>query len=634
MTPLLTLNDVSLAYGVKPLLDKVKFTLQAGERVCLIGRNGAGKSSFLKLLAGNGMPDSGVVWKKPNLVIATLDQELPQHNPATVYEFVAEGLPLMGKLLTDYHHLLAHLGDNPSEKEWTRFQDLQQEIENQNAWQFEQRIEAILQRLELKADDKVAELSGGWQRRAALARALISAPDVLLLDEPSNHLDISAIQWLEDALLAEEITTIFITHDRSLLQRLATRIIELDRGNLTSFPGDYQNFLVRKEEMLNAESTQNALFDKKLAEEEKWIRQGVEARRTRSVARIRELKNMRVERSQRRDVLNKASFSINETERSGQLVLEAENLTFQIEEQYLIRHFSLRVMRGDRIGLIGPNGVGKSTFLKILLGQLPLQEGSLELGTKLKIIYFDQLRETLDYDKNVLDNLRAVSENFEINGKPQHIMGYLNSFLFTPERALSPVSALSGGECNRLLLARLFSQPSNLMVMDEPTNDLDLETLELLEELLSDYQGTLFLVSHDRTFLDNVVTSTLVFEGEGKIQQYVGGYQDWLRQRKTANPSKPEKTPAPTSSNTLSESNKAIENKGLSSKDQRELETLPKKIEALEAERTTLHALIGTPDFYQKEPAFINQHLEKLKQLEETLQTHYHRWEALDQKSK
>jgi ATP-binding cassette subfamily F protein uup len=632
MTPLITFDNVTLAYGLRPLLDKVKFNLQTGERVCLIGRNGAGKSSFLKLITGAATPDSGIVWRQPNVVIATLDQELPQNNPASVYEFVAEGLPLMGKLLSDYHHLLDNLGDAPTEKQWADLQKLQGQIDDQNAWEFEARIEAILKRLELDGSQKVASLSGGWQRRAALARALVSNPDVLLLDEPSNHLDITAIQWLEEALISENVTTLFITHDRTLLQRLATRIIELDRGQLSSFPGDYANFLIRKEEMLNAEAKQNADFDKKLSEEEKWIRQGVKARRTRSVARIRELKIMRTERSERREVLGKAQFSINETEKSGQLVLEAVNLKHRIKDDWLIRNFSTRVMRGDKIGLIGPNGIGKTTFLKILLGQIEAQEGTVTLGTKLKIIYFDQLRETLDYEKNVLDNLRAVSEVFEINGKPQHIMSYLNSFLFTPERALSPVSALSGGECNRLLLARLFSQPSNLMVMDEPTNDLDLETLELLEELLSDYKGTLFIVSHDRTFLDNVVTSTLVFEGDGQIQQYVGGYQDWLRQRKMTVSLKAEQTKKPIVPTVAKTENKPIQNKRLSSKEQRELDALPKKIETLEAEQEALQTLMSAPDFYKNEATFVNEQLAKLAQIESTLQGYYQRWEELDKR--
>jgi ATP-binding cassette subfamily F protein uup len=509
-------------------------------------------------------------------------------------------------------------------------QNLQQQIDAQNAWEFEARIEAILKRLELDGSQKVGELSGGWQRRAALARALISDPDVLLLDEPSNHLDITAIQWLEEALVNEAITTIFITHDRSLLQRLATRIIELDRGQLSSFPGDYANFLLQKEAMLAAEAKQNADFDKKLSEEERWIRQGVKARRTRSVARIRELKIMRTDRAERRDVLGKADFAINETEKSGQLVLDATHVSHRINDNWLIRNFSIRVMRGDKIGLIGPNGIGKTTFLKVLLGQIEPQEGEVKLGTKLKIIYFDQLREALDYDKNVVENLQAVSEVFEINGKPQHIMSYLNSFLFTPERALSPVSALSGGECNRLLLARLFSQPSNLMVMDEPTNDLDLETLELLEELLSEYSGTLFIVSHDRTFLDNVVTSTLVFEGEGEIQSYVGGYQDWLRQRKITPAVKIESVSKPAASPNSSKAEKqVIQTTGLSGKEQRELESLPKKIEVLEAEQLALQTLMAHPDFYQKEQKLINDALAKLSELEKTLKVYYERWEIL-----
>ncbi len=525
---LILLDNISLAFGLDVLLDKIKFQIASGERVCLIGRNGAGKSSLLKIIEGLQLADTGTVWRKPHLRLARLAQELPQKSQATIYEFVAEGLAETGKLLTEYHALTHKLMHSHTKQDLKKLQSLQQAIDSQNGWQFEQTIQTILTRLELDPDQLVATLSGGWQRRAALAQALVTSPELLLLDEPTNHLDIEAIQWLEEQLVNWNIGLIFITHDRSLLQRLATRIVELDRGQLTSWPGDYDNFLRRKEEMLNAEHNQNAEFDKKLAQEERWIRQGIKARRTRNEGRVRALEALRKARSERREQQGKATFNLNEARQSGKLVIEAENITHYFNQnspqQCVIEKFSLRVMRGDRIALLGPNGIGKSTLLNILLKNLEPSEGKVTQGTQLNIAYFDQLRETLDLEKTVIDNVTEGNDTIEINGKKRHIISYLGDFLFTPERALTPVKALSGGECNRLLLARLFSRPSNLLVLDEPTNDLDIETLELLEELLSQYQGTLLLVSHDRSFLDNVATSLLVFAGQGKIIEYIGGY--------------------------------------------------------------------------------------------------------------
>lgn len=619
MTNLITLDNVSLAYGLDPLLDQAKLQVTTGERVCLIGRNGAGKSSLLKIIEGTLLPDSGSVIRKPHLRLARLEQELPRHSNATVYEYVAEGLADAGQLLAEYHALTQQF--NPDD--FQKLERLQQQIDAKNAWQYETNIKTTLTRLDLPADKRVAELSGGWQRRAALAKALVLSPDLLLLDEPTNHLDITAIQWLEDQLIASNTSIIFITHDRSLLQRLATRIIELDRGQLTSWPGDYANFLRRKEEMLHAESQQNAEFDKKLAQEERWIRQGIKARRTRNEGRVRALEAMRVERGERRVQQGKANFDINEAQKSGRLVVEANAISHQFNHQPIIKDFSTRIMRGDRIGLLGPNGIGKSTLLNILLGKIPPQKGTITLGTKLQIAYFDQLRETLDPEKTVVENVVQGTDFIDVNGKKMHIMSYLADFLFTPQRARTPVKALSGGECNRLLLARLFSQPANLLVLDEPTNDLDIETLELLEELLSQYQGTLLIVSHDRTFLDNVVTSTFVFEGNGKIQEYIGGYHDWLNQKKPETSSKP-------TQDISKKEDKPKQNKKLSYKDQRELEELPKKIEQLETEQAELMEITSRSDFYSQSQDVVTQAMDKLKKLETELARAYDRWEELE----
>lgn len=628
MSNLITLENIFLSFGADPLLDHIKLQIAATERVCLIGRNGAGKSSLMKVIEGTILPDSGEIRRKPELRISRLEQELPQHAIGTVYEFVAEGLAETGKLLSAYHSVTHRLANTHHQSDdLLQLEKLQQAIDAKNGWQFEQDIKTILNRLELDPEKLVSDLSGGWQRRVALAKALVVNPELLLLDEPTNHLDIEAIQWLEEQLLNWNVGLLFITHDRTLLQRLATRIIELDRGQLTSWPGDYDNFLRRKEEMLHAEAKQHGDFDKKLAEEERWIRQGIKARRTRNEGRVRALKAMRVERSQRRELLGKVSFNVNEAQTSGKLVINAEHITHGFNQHIVIKNFSIRIMRGDRIGLIGPNGVGKSTLLNILLGELKPQQGVVTHGTKLQIAYFDQLRQSLDMEKTVFDNVAQGSDYVEINGKKRHMMSYLNDFLFTPQRVMSPVKALSGGECNRLVLARLFSQPSNLLVLDEPTNDLDIETLELLEELLGQYQGTLLLVSHDRAFLDNVVTSTLVFEGAGKVQEYIGGYNDWLQQAK--HNVKQVAIKNDNKENPVSE--KPIEKKKLSYKEQQELKDLPKKIEKLEAEQNQLQELVVTSDFYQQAPNKISVTLARLKQIENDVSGMYERWEELEQ---
>lgn len=623
MSHLITLDNVSLAYGLDCLLDQAKLQITAGERICLIGRNGAGKSSLLKIIDGSLLPDSGLVSRKPHLRLARLAQELPQDLTLTVYEFVAEGLAETGQLLANYHALTHRLAGDHTEKDLFELERLQLAIDAKNGWQFEQNINAVLSRLELLPDTLMGELSGGWQRRAALAKALVIDPELLLLDEPTNHLDIEAIQWLEEQLLSSHTGLLFITHDRALLQRLATRIIELDRGQLTSWPGDYQNFLRRKEELLHAEAQQNALFDKKLVQEEKWIRQGIKARRTRNEGRVRALEGLRAERQQRRELQGKASFNLNEAAKSGKLVIEAENITHSYADKIIVKDFSMRIMRGDRIGLLGPNGVGKSTLLNILLGKLVPQQGKVVLGTKLQIAYFDQLRQALDLEKTVIDNVVQGTDTIEINGSRRHIMSYLNDFLFTPQRARTPVKALSGGECNRLLLAKLFSLPANLLILDEPTNDLDIETLELLEELLSEYPGTLLLVSHDRAFLDNVVTSTLVFSGNGVIEEYVGGYQDWLRQKKPAlMPEAVIKTPAPP---------KASSSVKLSSKEKKDLAELPSKIAKLEAEKTQLEKQLG--EAYQQSSDKVTQTLADLEIIEQAIAESYQRWEMLEAKN-
>lgn len=630
MSNLITLNNVSLAFGLDPLLDHVKLQIASGERVCLIGRNGAGKSSLLKLIDGSIVPDSGEIWRKPALRLARLEQELPSEPHATVYQYVAGGLAETGRLLTAYHHLTQHLGHDSTEDDLLQLQRLQHQIDASNGWQFEQTITTVLDRLELAADRPMSELSGGWQRRAALAKALVVAPELLLLDEPTNHLDISAIQWLEDQLLASNVGLLFITHDRALLQRLATRIIELDRGQLTSWPGDYGNFLRRKEELLNAESKQQSEFDKKLAQEEQWIRQGIKARRTRNEGRVRALKSLRIERSKRREVQGKVEFNLNEANKSGQLVLEAHHISHSYNGQPIIKDLSLRIMRGDRVGLIGPNGSGKSTLLNLLLGKLAPQQGKVSIGTRLQVAYFDQLRQALDLNKTVLENVAQGHEMLEINGRKVHIISYLKDFLFTPERAMTPVKALSGGECNRLLLARLFSLPANLLVLDEPTNDLDIETLELLEELLNQYQGTLLLVSHDRAFIDNVVTSTLVFAGDGKVEEYVGGYQDWLQQSqyqvKNGRPASNEPHKASVSKGEV----KPKSGKKLSYKEQKELADLPLLIEKLETEQREIQKLIAGPQFYQQGQQTIADNMAKLAELETRIKQAYQRWGELE----
>lgn len=630
--PLLSFHNVSTAFGHHPLLDQASFSLEAGERVCLIGRNGSGKSTLLKVAAGQVIPDAGEVRREVSTRIAYLPQEPELNEAQTVFENVAAGLGDLHDLIVDYHHLIAALNDPATAEtvDLDRMHVLQEQLERRHGWEAQQRIEQVLTRLELPADVPVTQLSGGWKRRVALGRALVMVPDVLLLDEPTNHLDIEAIQWMEDMLVEYRGALLFVTHDRQFLTRLATRIIELDRGRLSEFPGDYQNFQQKKAEQLATEATHNALFDKRLAEEERWIRKGIQARRTRNEGRVRALYALRREHAERRNVQGKARLALDSGEKTGKLVLEAQNLNFAYEGKPIVRDLNLRVMRGDRIGLIGPNGVGKTTLLRLLLAQLEPSSGSVRHGTNLQIAYFDQTRAQLDPEARVVDCVGEGKETVTIGTQTKHVMGYLQDFLFPPERARSPVKSLSGGERARLLLAQLFSRPANVLVMDEPTNDLDIETLELLEELLLDYPGTLFMVSHDRAFLDNVVTSCLAFEGNGRVKEYIGGYSDWLRQRPATPITTREAPPKVTSPIAKTETKKSAAGKKLSYKDQYELDQLPTRIEALELELQAIHAKLTDPKIYKAEPELYKQFVLRLKEIETELHNANARWEVLE----
>ena len=627
--PLLSFDRVSIAFGQAPLLEGASFTVEAGERIGLIGRNGAGKSTLLQLVDGAVAADAGEVWRQPGLRIARLAQELPGDADATVYDAVAEGLAEAGRLLAAYHHVSHEVANDASLLR--RMEELQHEIEACDGWSLGQRVDQILARLELDGEARLGALSGGWKRRVALARALVSEPDLLLLDEPTNHLDIEVIQWLEERLQELCGGVLFVTHDRALLTRLATRILELDRGALTSWPGSYPRFVADKAAALEQEERQQAVFDKKLAQEEVWIRKGIKARRTRNEGRVRALLRLREQRAQRRELEGKARIALDPGESSGKLVIDAEEVAFAWGGLPIVRDLSLRIMRGDRIGLVGPNGAGKTTLLRILLGELAPTSGSVRLGTKVQVAYFDQLRAELALDRTVIGNIADGSEYTEINGQRRHVLGYLQDFLFSPERARTPVSALSGGERNRVLLARLFAQPANLLVMDEPTNDLDLETLELLEELLIEYPGTLLVASHDRAFLDNVVTSTIVFEGGGRVQEHVGGYSDWIRYTQRMASAKAtesaKRAPSPPSP---AERRAMPRRQKLSFREARELADTPGRIEALEREQAELGARVSEPAFYKSEPAEQAHVHARLAALPAELAAAYGRWEALE----
>jgi ATP-binding cassette subfamily F protein uup len=621
---LIRITDLSIAFGVQPVLDRAQFQLDPGERVGLIGRNGEGKSTLLKAIAGAIHPDAGEIWRQPGIRIALLEQAPSLPEQATIYDAVADALGDIGHWIGEYHRLSlqAHHG----QQALAELGRLQHQLESHDGWRLQQRVETVLSRMELTGEDPVAGLSGGWQRRVALARALVTEPDVLLLDEPTNHLDLEVIQWLEEQLLQFSGAILLITHDRAFLRRIATRIVDLDRGRLTSWPGDYADYLEKKAQALEAEAKHNADFDKKLAQEEAWIRQGIKARRTRNEGRVRALKKLREERAQRRSRQGTAKIEMEQAERSGKLVLEAEAIGFAYPGKVIARDFSLSLMRGDRIGLIGPNGAGKSTLIRLLLKELEPQSGTVRHGTRLNVAYFDQFRSDLDPDQTLADAVSDGKDYLEINGQRIHIMSYLGNFLFPPARARSPIRSLSGGERNRALLARLFSRPCNLLVMDEPTNDLDLETLELLEELLAEFDGSLILVSHDREFLDQVVTSTLVFETDGRIGEYVGGYSDWLRQRPA-----PILAPAPKPKPQAPAAERAPEpRKKLSFKEQRELESLPGRIETLEARQAELNQTINASDFYRQDNRQVQRVLAEAEGLQQELEQAYARWDELE----
>ncbi|ENY5167197.1 TPA: ABC transporter ATP-binding protein [Vibrio parahaemolyticus] len=631
---LLTIHNAQLAFGDHPLLDRAEFALQENERVCLVGRNGAGKSTLMKVLAGDILLDDGKIQITQDVVVSRLEQDPPRNQEGTVYEYVSGGLAEIGEQLKIYHDLLDLVAQDPNEKNINRLAKTQEQLDHSNAWRFDDRVKNVLSALKLSPDTLLRDLSGGWQRKAALARALVCDPDVLLLDEPTNHLDVTTIEWLENFLKDFKGSIIFISHDRAFIKSMATRIVDLDRGQLSSFPGDYDNYLLEKEEMLRVEEMQNAEFDKKLAQEEVWIRQGIKARRTRNEGRVRALKKLREERRDRREVQGKVNLNIDDASRSGKIVFEAENVSFAYDGKQIVDNFSFNIMRGDRIALIGPNGCGKSTVLKLLLGQLEAQSGRLHCGTKLEVAYFDQYREILDPEKTVIDNLADGKQEVMVGGRQRHALSYLQDFLFAPKRARTPVKALSGGEKNRLLLARILLKPNNLLILDEPTNDLDIETLELLEEMLANYQGTLLLVSHDREFVDNTVTTSWIFEGDGVIEEFVGGYHDAKQQRdqalavrfSTEKPAKKEKVVEETPKTTQPKNN----SKKLSYKLQRELEALPAKLEQLESDIETLQEQVNDPEFFAKPVEQTQPVLEQLAAVEQELEIAFERWEELE----
>ncbi len=629
--PLITLDQASLAYGLTPLLDHVQFQLDSGERVGLIGRNGAGKSSMLKSIAGAAKLDDGTVWRAPGARLAYVPQEPPLDDTHTVLEAVAEGLGNLRQLLLDYHAVSAELAhaDADTAALLERMQHLQHELEAQNGWQVQSRIDTVVSKLGLPADDRISSLSGGWKKRVALAQALVAEPDVLLLDEPTNHLDMDAIEWLEELLLGFSGAVLFITHDRRFLDQLATRIVELDRGILRDYPGSYAAYQSRKQEEQQTEAQQAAKFDKFLAQEEVWIRKGVEARRTRNEGRVRRLEALRLERAARRERIGQVTLALDAGERSGKLVAELSHVTKAFGDKSVIHDFSTRIMRGDRIGLLGPNGVGKSTLLKLILCELKPDSGKVQLGTKLTVAYFDQMRAQLDEEATLADTISPGADYVQIGSERKHVISYLEDFLFPSQRARAPVKSLSGGERNRLLLARLFSQPANVLVLDEPTNDLDIDTLELLEELLQGFDGTLFLVSHDRAFLENTVTQVIAFEGNGVLTEFGGGYDDWRRFQasRTAAVAAAKLKPAPAPAKAASPK---AEKTRLSFKETRELEALPERIEQLENEQKEITERLTDAALYREQPQEVKRLQAQLTELEREIEASMQRWEELE----
>ena len=630
--PLITFDEISLEFGDQKILNNVSMALEPGERVCLIGRNGAGKSTLINIINNKVEPDSGEIVRQSHLRVSQLEQSLPETRDISVKDYVAEGLEHLQLLLKEYE-ILSHKDIENNPQLLREIEDLQHQIEAEGGWNIDQRVDTIISELNLPAELKMDQLSGGWRRRVALGKALVSNPQLLLLDEPTNHLDLSTIQWLENKFSHFTGAILFITHDRAFLQKLATRIIELDRGKLSSWPGTYHDYLINKEKALEEEAKSNALFDKKLNEEEVWIRQGIKARRTRNEGRVRALQEMRKEVAKRLKPQNKARIHIEEAEQSGRKVIEAHNICHSYGEQKLIDKLSLKIMRGDRIGLVGNNGVGKSTLLKILLGEIKPNSGTVKIGTNLEIAYFDQLRRNLDPEKTIAQIVGEGGDYIKINGKDRHVIGYLRGFLFTAKRAMTKIKVLSGGEKNRVILAKLLTKPSNLLVLDEPTNDLDVETLEVLEERLSEYKGTLIVVSHDREFVDNVVSSILVFEDTGVIQNYAGGFSDWIRHGKhLAEMDNP--TPKKQENNSDSSNKKRSGNKKLSYKLKLELDSLPDKIESLEKEVAELEAQTNEDDFYSRPYEQQQPILDEMKNKQDALDDAIYRWAELENMEK
>lgn len=635
---LIRISQGELAFGEDSILDKADLTVKTGERVCLVGRNGAGKSSLLKVLNGMQNLDDGQLLMSNNVKLAMLEQDPPESCDMTVFDYVAQGVKENAELIKQYHHLITVIGEDPSEDNLNKLSDVQQKLDQANAWQDEQLIDKALTTLKLEADKMVNDLSGGWLRKLALAKALVIEPDVLLLDEPTNHLDISSVLWLEQFLKDFQGTIVFISHDRAFIRGLATRILDLDRGKLTSYPGNYDEYIEQKQHDLQVEAQQNALFDKKLAEEEVWIRQGVKARRTRNEGRVRSLEKLRAEREQRREVKNQGGINITHGDRSGKLVFECENLNMTFGDKTIINALDLLMIRGDRLALIGANGTGKSTLIKLIMEKLQPTSGTMRSGVNLEVAYFDQHREALDLNKTVQDTVAEGKQEVTVNGKTRHVLGYLQDFLFSPKRARTPVRALSGGEKNRLLLARLFLRPSNLLILDEPTNDLDIETLELLEEVVANYSGTVILVSHDRDFVNNCVNTCLYFDGTGDVTQIVGGYddvdsyiayKDEQRQKMADNHPKVKTTK---NDNTVAKPVKKVEKKKLSFKETKELEALPLKIEELENLIETLQEEVNHSDFFtSNDETYTKKILNQLEETESKLEVTYARWQQLDE---